>query len=284
MEAMTTAITCDIDFDRPGKQVSHLGLDHSDNAHAFGIIPIPIAVIAGWQRPDRAAQCRKPRRRIRGTGDPPAADPRDLAGLHQRPAYYPAGSQLPRRHGGHAGLALWTGSTSTAAFPVWRTARRPRPSPTTSTASSCPSAMRGSTCIPAAPPATTCPARFLCTHPDRALMARMSGPGGGVRRAHRLCGREHRLVDRLRPDRPSSRRGLHLDRAGRRRLAGSPGAANRARTACSASSAIWACWRAAGPRSPRPRGFSWPEVGPARPRDGHRLGRVRAILQPWAKR
>jgi predicted deacylase len=51
MEALTTAITCDIDFDRPGKQVSHLGLDHSDNAHAFGIIPIPIAVIANGKGP-----------------------------------------------------------------------------------------------------------------------------------------------------------------------------------------------------------------------------------------
>ncbi len=54
MEALTTAIaaiTCDIDFDRSGKQISHLGLDHSDNAHAFGIIPIPIAVIANGAGP-----------------------------------------------------------------------------------------------------------------------------------------------------------------------------------------------------------------------------------------
>jgi len=51
MAASTMAITCDIDFDRPGKQVSHLGLDHSDNAHAFGIIPIPIAVIANGKGP-----------------------------------------------------------------------------------------------------------------------------------------------------------------------------------------------------------------------------------------
>jgi len=51
MAASTMAITCDIDFDRPGKQVSHLGLDHSDNAHAFGVIPIPIAVIANGKGP-----------------------------------------------------------------------------------------------------------------------------------------------------------------------------------------------------------------------------------------
>jgi predicted deacylase len=51
MATSTTAIACDIDFDRPGKQVSHLRLDHSDNAHAFGIVPIPIAVIAGGTGP-----------------------------------------------------------------------------------------------------------------------------------------------------------------------------------------------------------------------------------------
>jgi hypothetical protein len=47
MAASTATIACDIDFDRPGKQVSCLRLDHSDNEHAFGIVPIPIAVIAG---------------------------------------------------------------------------------------------------------------------------------------------------------------------------------------------------------------------------------------------
>lgn len=51
MAASTTAIACDIDFDRPGRQVSHLRLDHSDNEHAFGIIPIPIAVIANGTGP-----------------------------------------------------------------------------------------------------------------------------------------------------------------------------------------------------------------------------------------
>jgi hypothetical protein len=51
MAALTTAITCDIDFERPGKQVSRLRLDHSDNEHAFGVIPIPIAVIANGTGP-----------------------------------------------------------------------------------------------------------------------------------------------------------------------------------------------------------------------------------------
>ena len=51
MAASTTSIACEIDFDRPGKQVSHLRLDHSDNEHAFGTIPIPITVIAGGSGP-----------------------------------------------------------------------------------------------------------------------------------------------------------------------------------------------------------------------------------------
>ncbi|MDX1575652.1 MAG: succinylglutamate desuccinylase/aspartoacylase family protein [Kiloniellales bacterium] len=51
MAASTATIACDLDFDRPGKQVSHLRLDHSDNVHAFGFVPIPIAVIAGGKGP-----------------------------------------------------------------------------------------------------------------------------------------------------------------------------------------------------------------------------------------
>ena len=51
MAVSTRAIACDIDFDRAGKQVSCLRLDHSDNEHAFGFVPIPIAVIAGGKGP-----------------------------------------------------------------------------------------------------------------------------------------------------------------------------------------------------------------------------------------
>ena len=51
MAVSTRSISCDIDFDRPGKQISHLRLDHSDNRHAFGFIPIPIAVISGAPGP-----------------------------------------------------------------------------------------------------------------------------------------------------------------------------------------------------------------------------------------
>ena len=35
-----------IDLDVPGKRVGHLALNWSDNAHAYGVIPVPIAVIA----------------------------------------------------------------------------------------------------------------------------------------------------------------------------------------------------------------------------------------------
>jgi len=40
-------IDCDIDFDRPGRQLSCLRVIHSDNRHAFGAIPVPIACLAG---------------------------------------------------------------------------------------------------------------------------------------------------------------------------------------------------------------------------------------------
>ncbi len=47
----TGGIFCDIDFEAPGRQVSSLRLDHSDDTHAYGIIPIPIAVLAGGEGP-----------------------------------------------------------------------------------------------------------------------------------------------------------------------------------------------------------------------------------------
>jgi hypothetical protein len=47
----TGGIFCDIDFEAPGCQVSSLRLDHSDDTHAYGIIPIPIAVLAGGEGP-----------------------------------------------------------------------------------------------------------------------------------------------------------------------------------------------------------------------------------------
>ena len=42
----TNDIVCRLDLDSPGKRAGHLALSHSDDANAFGIIPVPIAVIA----------------------------------------------------------------------------------------------------------------------------------------------------------------------------------------------------------------------------------------------
>ncbi len=51
MAVSAGAITCRLDFDQPGKQFSDLDLSHSDNAHGYGIIPIPIAVIRNGEGP-----------------------------------------------------------------------------------------------------------------------------------------------------------------------------------------------------------------------------------------
>ena len=37
---------CSIDLDRPGKQEGSVQLNHSDDRHAYGVIPIPIGVVA----------------------------------------------------------------------------------------------------------------------------------------------------------------------------------------------------------------------------------------------
>lgn len=44
-------IACSIDLESPGKRIGHLEVVWSDNAHAYGIIPVPIAVIAGRPGP-----------------------------------------------------------------------------------------------------------------------------------------------------------------------------------------------------------------------------------------
>jgi predicted deacylase len=45
MSTAKTRIACDIDFDKPGLQYGSLRLPHSDNRHAYGYIPVPIAQI-----------------------------------------------------------------------------------------------------------------------------------------------------------------------------------------------------------------------------------------------
>jgi predicted deacylase len=42
-----TRITCSIPLDAPGLRIGHLSVPHSDDAHAYGVIPVPIAVLRG---------------------------------------------------------------------------------------------------------------------------------------------------------------------------------------------------------------------------------------------
>ena len=46
-----TRITCSIPLDAPGVQFGHLGVPHSDDAHAYGVIPVPIVVAVGAPGP-----------------------------------------------------------------------------------------------------------------------------------------------------------------------------------------------------------------------------------------
>jgi predicted deacylase len=46
-----TRIGCDLDFEAEGKHLSYLRLSHSDNRHAYGVIPVPIAMIANGAGP-----------------------------------------------------------------------------------------------------------------------------------------------------------------------------------------------------------------------------------------
>lgn len=44
-------LTATIDLEAPGKRLGHLDLVWSDNIHAYGVIPVPIAVVAGAPGP-----------------------------------------------------------------------------------------------------------------------------------------------------------------------------------------------------------------------------------------
>ena len=44
-------IAASIDLDAPGKRIGHLELAWSDDEHAYGVIPVPIAVVAGGTGP-----------------------------------------------------------------------------------------------------------------------------------------------------------------------------------------------------------------------------------------
>ena len=51
MSAETTRIHCSIDLESPGRRVGRLEVRHSDNRHAYGIIPVPIACIGNGRGP-----------------------------------------------------------------------------------------------------------------------------------------------------------------------------------------------------------------------------------------
>jgi predicted deacylase len=46
-----TRIGCDLDLDAEGRHISCLRVSHSDNRHAYGVIPVPIAMIANGAEP-----------------------------------------------------------------------------------------------------------------------------------------------------------------------------------------------------------------------------------------
>ena len=51
MSTEATRIHCSIDLDAPGRRVGRLEVRHSDNRHAYGIIPVPIACIGNGKGP-----------------------------------------------------------------------------------------------------------------------------------------------------------------------------------------------------------------------------------------
>ncbi len=51
MSAEPSRIHCSIDLDAPGRRVGRLEVRHSNNRHAYGIIPVPIACIGSRPRP-----------------------------------------------------------------------------------------------------------------------------------------------------------------------------------------------------------------------------------------
>ena len=51
MDARRSSISCDIDFEKQGRQVSYLRLVYPDHVHDAGIIPIPIAVFSNGEGP-----------------------------------------------------------------------------------------------------------------------------------------------------------------------------------------------------------------------------------------
>ena len=51
MSAESTRIHSSIDLESPGRRVGWLEVRHSDNRHAYGVIPVPIACIGNGEGP-----------------------------------------------------------------------------------------------------------------------------------------------------------------------------------------------------------------------------------------
>ena len=51
MAEEATRIRCSIDLTQPGKQLGYLAVSHSNNQHAYGVIPVPIVCIANGEGP-----------------------------------------------------------------------------------------------------------------------------------------------------------------------------------------------------------------------------------------
>jgi uncharacterized protein len=51
MSTEATRLSCNLDFSKPGKQSGFLAVVHSNNRHAYGLLPVPMACIANGEGP-----------------------------------------------------------------------------------------------------------------------------------------------------------------------------------------------------------------------------------------
>ena len=177
-----TMLRATVDFDKPGKQTGFIQVPHSVHDDAWGVIPVPIAVISNGSGPDGHSRRRQSRRRVRGADRARRAyshaRSRSRVGTsHFHSRHQPAGS---RRRAPH--VTRSTTSTSIAPFPATRLAlRRNRSSPTSTTFcfrwrtpfSICIREVRRSRSFPA-PSSSRSPIRsgMRATRPRRSLSAR----------------------------------------------------------------------------------------------------------------
>lgn len=150
-------VACSIDLNGPGRRVGYLGVSFSDDTHAYGIIPVPIAVLAGRAGPtvlltagvhgDEHEGQIVLRRLLR------EIDPMTLSGrIILMPAVNLPAVRAARR------TSPLDGGNMNRAFPGSPIAARRRRSRIGSRPFCCPSATRRSTCTPVGAPPNTCPA------------------------------------------------------------------------------------------------------------------------------